>query len=265
MSLDRRFSETRSPRGVLSYLAPLVVASDPRRVNELRVDIWSDIACPWCYVGKRRFESALQRFPQRDQVEVVWRAFELDPSAPRRRERGVSYAARLAKKYGVPLAHAEAMIRNMTEVAAQDGLSIDFDRVQSGNTFDAHRLLHLAAERGVQDAVKERLLFAYFSEAEPIGEPEVLARLAPQAGLDEKEVRATLASDAYAREVRNDEAQAQSLGIRGVPFFVLAERYGVSGAQPADVLLQVLGEVWRDVAPQERGEVDGPVCGPDGC
>ena len=214
-------------------------------MNELRVDIWSDIACPWCYVGKRRFENALRRFPERDAVEVVWRSFELDPSAPKRRDGSVSYATRLAKKYGVPQARSEAMIRHMTDIAKSEGLNIDFDRVQPGNTFDAHRLLHLAREHGMADALKERLFAAYFSEGEPIGEPDVLARLAAEVGLDPAELQRTLAGDAYAAAVRDEESVASELGIRGVPFFVLAGRYGVSGAQPAETLLEALGEAIR--------------------
>lgn len=233
---------------------------------KLRVDIWSDIACPWCYVGKRRLEAALARFPHRDAVEIVWRAFELDPVAPRVRNTGVSYAERLAKKYGSGVAQAEAMIRRMTDVAAVDGLDFRFDRIRPGNTFDAHRLLHLGHERGLQDAVKERFLRAYMTEGEAIGEPDVLSRLSRAAGLDADDVAAVLATDAYAREVREDEEEARALGISGVPFFVLGGRYGVSGAQPAEVLLGALEQAWAEAA--GKGDValaEGAVCGPDGC
>lgn len=229
----------------------------------LKVDIWSDIACPWCYVGKRRFESALAQFSGRAEVSVVWRAFELDPAAPRVRDKS-SYAARLAKKYGVPVARAEAMIDHMTNVAAAEGLDFHFERIQSGNTFDAHRLLHLAGERGKQDALKERLLLAYFTEGEAIGEEQTLIRLASEVGLDSDEVAATLASDALAREVRADEDQAGALGITGVPFFVFAGRYGVSGAQPPELLLRVLERVHEAGAPS--GDfADGAACGPEDC
>ncbi|WP_437533899.1 DsbA family oxidoreductase [Sorangium sp. So ce726] len=235
-------------------------------MKKLRVDVWSDIACPWCYVGKRRLEAALARFPRRDAVEVVWRAFELDPSAKRVLDTEVSYAGRLAKKYGVPVAKAEGMIRQMTEVGAADGLDLRFDKVRPGNTFDAHRVLHLAAERGVQDAVKERLLRGYMTEGEAIGEPEVLARLAGEAGLEPDEVRAALASDAHAREVRADEAEAREIGITGVPFFAFGGRYGVSGAQPAEALLGVLQKAWDEAADApEQALAEGAACGPDGC
>ncbi|HTN85468.1 MAG TPA: DsbA family oxidoreductase [Sorangium sp.] len=235
-------------------------------MKKLRVDVWSDIACPWCYVGKRRLEAALARFPHRDSVEVVWRAFELDPSAKRVLDAPVPYAERLAKKYGASVARAEAMIRQMTDVAAADGLELHFEKVRPGNTFDAHRVLHLAAERGVQDAVKERLLRAYMTEGEAIGDPEVLARLAGEAGLDPDEVRAALEGDAYAREVRADEAEARAIGITGVPFFAFGGRYGASGAQPAEQLLGVLQKAWDEAAAEpEQAFAEGAACGPDGC
>ena len=233
--------------------------------EEARVDVWSDIACPWCYVGKRRLEAALSRFAHRDAVEVVWRAFELDPSAPRVQPSEVSYAQRLSKKYGSGTAKAQEMIETMTKVAAGDGLDFRFDRIRPGNTFDAHRLLHLAGERGLQDAVKERLLRAYMTEGEAIGDREVLIRLGGEAGLDAKEVRAKLESDAYGAEVREDERTAGELGIGGVPFFVLGGRYAVSGAQSSEVLLGALQQAWGATHPNLELAADGAVCGPEGC
>ena len=232
-------------------------------MKKLDVQIWSDIACPWCYVGKRRLEAALARFAHKDEVSVTWRAFELDPAAPRVRDPSTSYAERLGAKYGRSVAQAQGMIDSMTQTGAADGLDMRFDRVQSGNTFDAHRLHHFAAERGLGDAAKERLLRAYMTEGEAIGEPEVLARLGADIGLDADAVRTMLASDAFKDEVRGDERAAQQLGIRGVPFFVFDGRYGVSGAQPADTLLGVLEKVWAELP--ETDVVEGAVCGPDGC
>jgi predicted DsbA family dithiol-disulfide isomerase len=238
-------------------------------MKTLRVDVWSDIACPWCYVGKRRLEAALERFPHRDQVEIVWRAFELDTKAPKRQPQDVSQAARLAKKYGKTLAEAEDMLASMTKTAAGDGLDFHLEKVQSGNTFDAHRVLHLATDRGLGGVVKERFLRAYMTEGEAISDHEVLARLGREAGLDEAEVRSVLASDTYAREVRADEAEAQAIGVTGVPFFAFANRYGVSGAQGPEALLQVLNKAWDELAPnplQAQGETArGAACGPDGC
>ncbi|HEU0035557.1 MAG TPA: DsbA family oxidoreductase [Kofleriaceae bacterium] len=232
-------------------------------MSSLRLDIWSDIACPWCYVGKRRLEAALARFEHASDVVIHWRAFELDPGAPRVRDRRQSYAERLAAKYRTRPAEAEAMIARMTQVAAAEGLDFRFDLAQAGNTFDAHRLLHLAHVRDRQDALKERLLRAYFTEGKAIGDPDVLHALAVEAGLDSAEVRAVLDSDRHADDVRADEAEARELGITGVPFFVLDGRLGVSGAQPADVLLGALERAWRDRGPSIIA--DGAVCGPDGC
>lgn len=239
------------------------------KTQRLRIDIWSDIACPWCYVGKRRLEAALARFPHRDAVDIVWRAFELDPAAPRVRDATIPYAERLARKYGKPLAEAEGMLRRMTDVGAGEGIDFHFERAQSGNTFDAHRVLHMAGERGVQGAVKERFLRAYMTEGEAIGEPEALARLAAEAGLNRDEVRSALAGDKYGSDVRADEKEASALGIHGVPFFVIAGRYGVSGAQSPEVLLAALTQAWGAKPELEaRDEADGAegaTCGPDGC
>lgn len=233
-------------------------------MKKLNVDVWSDIACPWCYVGKRRLEAALALFPHRDDVTVEWHAFELDPAAPAVRDDSQSYAERLAKKYGSSVARAEEMIKTMTETAAADGLDFHFERVRAGNTFDAHRLLHLAHERGVQDAVKERLLRAYMTGGEPIGDRDALVRLAAEAGLDAEEAHTALVTDAFADEVRADEQQARALGINGVPFFVIGG-YGVSGAQPADGLLRVLTRAWEEAAEEAAPVAEGAVCGPDGC
>jgi predicted DsbA family dithiol-disulfide isomerase len=231
----------------------------------MKVEIWSDVVCPWCYIGKRRFEQALAGFPHRDEVEVVWRAFELDPSAPAERTGG--YAEHLAGKYGVPLAQAQSMIDTMTATAAQDGLEFSFGTARPGSTFDAHRLLHLAAERGVQDAVKERLLRATFTEGEPIGDHDTLVRLVAEAGLDADEARAVLASDRYADAVRGDQRQARAYGITGVPFFVVDGRYGVSGAQPAEALGQVLAQAWAERSPltMVAAGAAAPGCDGDTC
>ena len=213
----------------------------------MKIEIWSDVVCPWCYIGKRRFESALARFAERASVDLIWRSFELDPAAPAVRTGDA--ADRLAAKYGMSRAQALEKHAQMTRLAAAEGLTLDYDRAQSGNTFDAHRLLHLARERGIQDDVKERLFRAYFSEGEPIGDRETLVRLVSEAGLPAAEARATLESGRYADDVRADEQEARALGINGVPFFVVDEKYGVSGAQPADVLLQVLEQAWAESHP----------------
>ena len=229
----------------------------------MHVEIWSDIACPWCYVGKRRFEAALAAFEHRDAVRVTWRSFELDPAAPR--ERGVDGATHLAQKYGTSRDQALAMQQRMTDVAAGEGLEFRFDRARGGNTFDAHRLLHLAAAHGVQDAMKERLMRAYLTEGEVIGDPAVLERLAVEAGLPGGEVGELLAGDRFAAEVREDERAAAQLGIHAVPFFVVDRALGASGAQPPDVLGELLRRGWEARATAVPVVAGGEACGPDGC
>jgi predicted DsbA family dithiol-disulfide isomerase len=226
------------------------------------VEIWSDIACPWCYIGKRRFEAALAQFEHRDDVRVTWRSFELDPAAPD--ERKGERAIRLAEKYAISVEQAREMERRMTETAAGEGLDFRLHLARSGATFDAHRLVHLAGEHGLQDAVKERLLRAYFSEGELLSDHDTLILLARELGLDEDEVREMLAGDRFADEVREDERTAVGLGISAVPTFVLDRAIGVSGAQPPEALLELLREGWarRSPAPVIAG---GEACGPDGC
>jgi predicted DsbA family dithiol-disulfide isomerase len=228
----------------------------------LHVEIWSDIACPWCYVGKRRFEAALASFAHHDSVRVTWRSFELDPAAPR--ERAEDSAAHLAEKYGRTREEAMAMHENMTRVAAGDGLDFRFDRLRLGNTFDGHRLLHLAHEHDAQDAMKERLMRAYLTEGELIADVDVLIRLAAEAGLSEDETRAMLESDRFADAVREDERTAAALGITAVPFFVVNREIAVSGAQPPEVMLALLERARPQPAPLAV-VADGEACGPDGC
>ncbi len=213
----------------------------------MKVEIWSDIACPWCYIGKRRFDVALSRFEHRDAVEVRWRSFELDAAAPPYRE--AAYLEHLMAKYRITMAEADAMIDTMIEAGAGNGVVLRFDKAKPGNTFDAHRLLHLAADRGVQAELKERLFRATFTKGAAIADHDVLVAAATDAGLDAEEAGAVLAGDAYAADVRADERRAADLGITSVPFFVMAG-LGVSGAQPPDVLLQVLEDAWAETEAQ---------------
>jgi predicted DsbA family dithiol-disulfide isomerase len=211
------------------------------------IEIWSDIACPWCYVGKRRFEAALADFEHRDDVSVTWRSFELDPQAPA--QRPVDSATHLAEKYGMSRDEALARQRSLAEVAAGDGLDMRPDLTRGGNTFDAHRLVQLAKATGMQDAMKERLMRAYHTEGESIGDTETLRRLALEVGLPEDEVRDVLASDRYAADVREDERTAMSLGINAVPFFVVDRRMGAAGAHPAQALAELLRRGWEARVP----------------
>jgi predicted DsbA family dithiol-disulfide isomerase len=200
------------------------------------------VACPWCYIGKRRFEAALSQFEHGDEVQVTWRSFELDGEAPH--ERTGDRAEHLAKKYGMTVAQAREAEQRLTDAAAGEGLGFRFDMARSGNTFDAHRLVHLAEEQDLQDAMKERLLQAYFTEGELMSDHDTLVRLALEVGVDEQLARETLASDRFAREVRDDERTAGELGISAVPTFVVDRKLGTSGAQPPEALLELLREGW---------------------
>ncbi len=228
----------------------------------MHVEIWSDIACPWCYVGKRRFEAALSAFEHRDEVRVTWRSFELDPSAPPAREG--DGATHLARKYGTSREQALAMHERMTATAAEDGLDFRFDLARGGNTFDAHRLVHLAEAHGMQDAIKERLMRAYLTEGELMSDHATLERLATEVGLPADEVRDMLATDRFAADVRGDEQTATSFGISAVPFFVVDRQIGAAGAQPPEVLGELLRRAWAD-RPAIPVVAGGDTCGIDGC
>ena len=233
-------------------------------MQKLRLDIWSDIACPWCYIGKRHLEQALADFAHEDDVEIVWRAYELDPSAPKQREDVTSNVERLAKKYRVPEAQAIAMMDRVIGVGNAAGLELKLHDTKSGNTFDAHRVLHWALEQGKQAALKERMLKAYMTEGVVISDPDVLVALAKDAGLDETEARAVVDSDRYTADVRADENLARELGITGVPYFVLANKIGVSGAQPVETMKLALQKAWAE-RPQLEQFAEGAACGPGGC
>lgn len=208
----------------------------------MQLEIWSDIACPWCYVGKRRMEAALERFEHADAVRITWRSFELDPTAPPEREG--DNADHLARKYGRTREEATDMLTAMTNTAAGDGLEFHFEKARSGNTFDGHRLLQLAAHHGVQGAMTERLMRAYLTEGELLSDHPTLVRLGTEAGLDADEVASMLAGDAFAQEVRDDEAAAAALGASAVPFFVADRSLGASGAHPPEALLDFLRQGW---------------------
>jgi predicted DsbA family dithiol-disulfide isomerase len=210
------------------------------------VEIWSDVVCPWCYLGKRRFETALESFEHRDEVRLAYRSFELDPAAPA----GVTTPTveLLASKYGMSAAQAEDAQRQMEERATADGLTFRMDGLRSGNTRDAHRLLQLAGARSRQPELVERLHRAYFTDQISIFEHTSLSALAVEAGLDGDEVARVLGGNDYDNEVAADEAMAQSLGATGVPFFVIDRRYGISGAQSAEVIGQALERAWADAA-----------------
>jgi predicted DsbA family dithiol-disulfide isomerase len=229
------------------------------------VEIWSDVVCPWCYIGKRRFESGLARFEHAAEVEVRWRSFELDPRAPS--PRSGDMASHLAAKYGLSLDQARSRLAGMDEMAAAEGLPFNLAETRGGNTFAAHRLIHLGEERGIGDAVKEALLAAYFIELQPISDPAVLAGVGERAGLDAAEVAELLAGDRFADAVRADEAEATALGATGVPFFVFDRAFAVPGAQAPETFLAVLERAWTRSHPPVvvTAAGDGAACAGEAC
>ncbi|MFG3424685.1 DsbA family oxidoreductase [Streptomyces californicus] len=231
----------------------------------MRVEIWSDIACPWCYIGKARFEKGLAEFAHRDQVEVVHRSFELDPS--RAKGDTAPVIDMLARKYGRSREEAVSMEADVAANAQAEGLGYRVEGRDHGNTFDIHRLLHLAKARGRQDELLTLAYRANFAEERSVYDDEVLLALAVEAGLDAGEARSVLADpDAYADDVRADEREAAELGASAVPFFVLDRRYGISGGQPSEVFVQALEQAWKDRPATALTPVggDAEACGPDG-
>ncbi|MFD8492649.1 DsbA family oxidoreductase [Amycolatopsis sp. NPDC059657] len=204
----------------------------------LQIDVWSDVVCPWCFIGKRRMETALSRFEHADEVEIRWHSFQLDPAHAKGHR--VPVQEMLATKFGAPPAQVDAMQRQVTELAAAEGLTYHLDRAISVNTLDAHRLGHLAAEHGLGDQMHERLLKAHLADGELVDDLDTLVRLGAEVGVPADEARDVLQGSKYAAEVQADIDQAKRLGITGVPFFVLNGTHGVSGAQSAETFLSAL-------------------------
>ena len=230
----------------------------------MQVEVFSDVVCPFCYIGKRRLEEALSTFPHADAVQVTYRSFQLDPTTPQHVEETLDEM--LARKYGRTLDQAREMNSRVADMAATVGLDFHLSDAHPANTFDAHRLLHLAAAEGRQEQLKERLLHAYFSEGARVGDHHQLAALAAEAGLDPDRVRQVLAGDEYADEVRADIELARGFGATGVPFFVFDRKYGVSGAQETAVFTEVLERAWADAAPvQVVGDPDAAACEGEAC
>ncbi len=202
----------------------------------MQVEIWSDIICPWCYVGKRRFEMALADYP--GNVQVIWRSFELDPDAPPHLEEKL--VEMLARKYDISVEDAEEMNMRVTRAARDVGLEYRLSKARRGNTFDAHRLLHYAASRQLANQATERIMQAYFCEELAVGERCALAALAPAFGIEQNDALAMLETDAWSDAVRSDEARAAKLAITSVPFFLFDEKIGLCGAQSVDVFSDAL-------------------------
>lgn len=246
----------------------------------MEIDIWSDIACPWCFIGLTRFQKALDGFEHRDEVSVRLHSYQLDPSLPD--TFAGTEADYLATSKQMPKAQVEQMFEQVRAAGATEGLVLDFDRVQVANSRRAHRLLHAARVEDQQGDTMHRLkmalLKAHFTDGESTGDPEVLVRLAVEAGLEEDAARTAVGDGPVAEKldqtVQNDINLAGHLGIQGVPFFVLANKYGISGAQPAEAFEQALSQAWRELHPQvqplsvpglDGTGTSGPACGPNGC
>lgn len=244
----------------------------------MKIEIWSDVACPWCYIGKRRFEAALAAFPHRDAVEVQWRSYQLDPSVPEHYDG--SELDYLSSRKGLAPGQVAQMFEHVAAQAEGEGLKYRFDAVVVANSFTAHRLIHLAAAHGKQDAAKERLLSDHFEHGKDIGSRDYLTALGAQLGIDAAAVAELFTSDKYADHVRQDIAEARALGISGVPFFVIDRKYGLSGAQPAATFSMALEQAWQEAQPlvmvgspksdggttgAEAGAAGAEACGPDGC
>ena len=232
----------------------------------MQIDIWSDIACPWCFIGKRRLESALKDFEHRDEVEVTWHSYQLDPTLPEHYDGTESEY--LASRKGMPEEQVRQMFGHVAEEAAGEGLAYDFDALVVANSARAHELLHLAKERGVAGAVKEALLSGHFEHGADIGDVDTLVRVGVDAGLDEAEIRAALEDGRYRPSVEADVSAARHIGVTGVPFVVVDMKYAVSGAQPPEVFREVLQKAWAEQTPAIQVVGDGSggdACGPDGC
>ncbi len=227
----------------------------------MRIEIWSDVVCPWCYIGKRRLEAALADFAHADDVEIVWRSFQLDPSAPDTPVETV--AEHLGRKYGGGADVGRQMIDRVEAVAAEEGMIWRHHESLRVGTMDAHRLLHAAGD--LRGELKEALLRAYFVEAQNVADHETLSRIAAEVGVDEVAVKEVLTTDRYADDVEADIRQAAAFGATGVPFFVIDRKYGVSGAQPVETFRQVLDRAWADSHPALEVIGGEDACGPDGC
>ena len=230
----------------------------------MKVDIWSDVRCPFCYIGKRKFENALEKFPHKNDVEVNWHSFELDPSLETNTE--VSAIEHISEIKGISKVQAEGMHEHVINVAKEVGLDFDFEKSVVANSFNAHRLIQFAKAKGLGNEIEEQLFKAHFTEGKNIDNKETLVQTGMAIGLDGNEIREMLASDAFAKEVKQDEMQAQSIGVRGVPFFVLNDKYAVSGAQSPDTFLEVLIQTWKEFEEENKPLIvtEGESCFVDG-
>ncbi|MDI2033378.1 hypothetical protein PJL15_00474 [Paenarthrobacter nitroguajacolicus] len=230
----------------------------------MKIEIWSDVACPWCYIGKRRLETALAQFPHRDSVDIQWKSYQLDPSVPEHYDgTELDY---LSKRKGMAPEQVKQMFAHVTETAKGEGLDYHFDKVVVANSFTAHRLIHLAGTHDKQDVAKEKLLSDHFEHGKDIGSREYLTELGAALELPASEVQELFTTDKFTEEVNLDINEARAIGVTGVPFFVIDRKYGISGAQPAELFSQALNQAWQEANPLiPVGASDAEACGPDGC
>ncbi len=228
------------------------------------VKIWSDVRCPFCYIGKRKFEMALEKFPHKDKVEVTWKSFELDPTLETKTD--VNAIDHIAEIKGISKVQAEEMHNHVINVAKEVGLEFNFDQSIVANSFNAHRLIQFAKSLGKGNEVEEALFKAHFTEGKNIDDLVTLVQIGVAIGLNENEIKEMLASDAFSKEVKQDEMQAQSIGVRGVPFFVLNDKYAVSGAQSPETFLQALEQSWKEFEQEKQPLIitEGESCSADG-
>lgn len=230
----------------------------------MKIEVWSDYQCPFCYIGKARLNKALEQFPNRDEVEVSFRSFELDPNAAK--DIPMNMYEMLMNKYGLTLEQVKQNSANLWQQAKNEGLDFQFDTMVLTNSFDAHRLLKFAAKQGKEAEMNEALFRAYFTDSLHIGDHDTLLDIAERVGLDRTETQTFLNSEQLGKEVRQDEQQANQLGVTGVPFFVVNNKYGISGAQPTEVFLNTLQDVWSEDHPlQMINSTEGDVCVDGSC
>ncbi len=238
------------------------------KANRLKIEIWSDVMCPFCYIGKRKFEKALDGFAHKENVDVVWKSFQLDASL--KTDANTSINKMLADKKGWTIEKAKEMNDYVTNLAKQVGLTFNFDKAIVANSFDAHRFSHLAKEHGVQDKAEEALFLAYFTDGKNTADYETLIQLGKEIGLDSIEVGEMLVSKEFANDVHEDIQEAQQIGVSGVPFFVINRKYAISGAQESTTFLQALNKTWAEfelenISTTKDDNNMGAVCTPEGC
>jgi predicted DsbA family dithiol-disulfide isomerase len=229
----------------------------------MNVEIWSDVMCPFCYIGKRKFEKALEQFPNKDDIKISWKSFQLDPTTIT--DPSLNTIEHLRLKKGWSKEQAAETIAYVTDIAKQVGLEFNFDKAVVANSFDAHRLSHLAKKSNKQNELEEKLFSAYFTEGKNTADHETLLQIAIEIGIDKIEAIEVLIGNAFASEVQQDIEQAQQIGVRGVPFFVLSHKYAISGAQESETFLKALHTAYNEINHIDLSESDTAVCGPEGC